>query len=193
MLKDFLDKNWPYAVLVAALTLFALVWSYFKPEPAPVSVAVHATPAPEIAKTPKVETPVAFKSMPTYPKAAKRKLDLPEHIQADDNKQVVEASKVPADDHTQTVTTLVDIQTGKTETYVRRDPLPLLALDYSGDAGLYVGLRNGAQVLRFEARQGFFTVKAIHFGALGSIEQPINNGQLPPSTFIGGGAWGNWK
>lgn len=178
---------------VAIGSALFLLWGWMRPVPAPVSVAVPAAPATEIAKTPKVETPVAFKAVKTYPKAAKRKLDLPAHIQADDNKQVVEASKVPADSHTQTVTTLIDVQTGETETYVRRDPLPLIAADYSGDAGLYLGLMNGAPALKLEARQSFLTVKAIHFGVTGQLVQPVGGSATPPSAFVGGGVWGGWK
>jgi hypothetical protein len=179
-------------VIASAVMVFVL-WLDMRAAPAPVSVAVPATPAPELAKLVKLSSPVNFKAVKTYPKAVKRKLDLPAHIQADDNKQVVEASQVPADDHTQTVTTLIDTQTGETSTFVRRDPLPLIAADYSGDAGIYLGLANGAPALKLEARQSFLTVKWVHLGVIGSIVQPVSGMSTPSSTFIGGGLWGGWR
>lgn len=178
---------------VAGASALFLLWGWMRPDPAPVSVAVPAIPAPEVAKTPKVETPVAFKSVKSYPKTAKRKLGMPVATQADDNKQVLEAVQIPADDRTQTVSCIQDTQTGETEIYVRRDLLPLIAADYSGDAGLYLGLMNGAPALKLEARQSFLTMKAIHFGVTGSLVQPIGGLAMPPSTFVGGGIWGGWK
>ncbi|MFA5826156.1 MAG: hypothetical protein WC825_09315, partial [Gallionellaceae bacterium] len=169
-----------------------LLWLGMQHQPAPVSVAVPAVPAPVVANTPKVDTPVAFKSVPAYPKYVKSKLGLPVPVQVNDNKQVLEAVQIPADDHSQTVTCLQDTQSGQTDVYVSRNPAPLIAMDYSGNAGLYFGIKNGVQTLRVEARQGFVMVKEIHFGVLGSIDQPIST-QMPPSGFVGGGIWGNWR
>lgn len=178
---------------VAIGSALFLLWGWMRPVPEPVSVAVPAVPAPEVAKTPKVETPIAFKAVKAYPKAAKRKLGLPVHTQADDNKQVIEAVQIPAGDYKKTVSCVQDTQTGEAEIFVRRDPPPLIATSYSGDAGIYLGLMNGAPALKLEARQSFLTVKAIHFGVTGSLVQPISGLAMPPTTFVGGGIWGGWK
>ena len=175
------------------VAVFLLLWAAMRPEPGPVNVAVPAKPAPEVEKTPKVEAPVAFKAVKAYPKSVKPKLGLPADVQADDNKVVVEASKLPADDHTQTVTTVIDLQTGEAETFFRPDPLPWVAFNYSGDAGLYLGLKDGVPTLRLAARQSFLTVKAIHLGVTGTVDQPLWNPQIPAAVFVGGGMWGNWK
>jgi len=189
-----MGSNWKnYAIATLAVALFVSLWVGGRNPVEPIGAAIPAAPAAEVKNTPKVETPVAFKSVPAYPKSSKQKLGLPDPVQKNDNKQVIEAAQIPADDHKRTVSCVQDTQTGQADIYVRRDPLPLLAFDYGGDAGLYFGLRNGAQALRFEARQGFFTVKEIHFGALGSIEQQINGASVPPVSFIGGGLWGSWK
>jgi hypothetical protein len=190
--RTLLDKVKSAALVVISVSMLFLFWLGTRHQPAPVSVAVPAVAAPAVAKTPKEETPVAFKSVPTYPKRVKSKLGLPAPVQADDNKQVIEAVQIPADNHTQTVTCLQDTQSGQTDVYVSRDPAPLIAMDHSGDAGLYVGFKNGVQTLRVEARQGFVMVKEIHFGVLGSIDQPIST-PMPPSGFVGGGIWGNWQ
>lgn len=158
----------------------------------PVSVATPAAKAPEVAHEARADTPIQSGTVKTYPQAVKRKLHLPPQVQADAAKQVLDASHLPADNHPQTVTTVIDSNTGATETYVRRDPLPLFAVDLSGEAGLYAGYRNGAPALRADIRQGLFAVKAVHIGGIVSWDQPIGGSPLPPTSFIGGGVWGHW-
>ena len=175
-----------------AIAAGLLTWAAVRPEPVPVNIAVPAKPAPEVAGTPKVEAPVAFKAVKAYPNSVKSKLGMPAHVQADDNKVVVEASKLPADNRAQTVTAVIDIQTGEAEIFVRRDPPPLIAFNYTGDAGIYLGSKNGVPTLRLAARQSFLTVKEIHFGVNGTVDQPLWNQSIPAAVFLGGGIWGGW-
>lgn len=183
-----------FAVLAAAaLALLVLLWASMHQERTAVGTAMPAVPAPEVAHETKADTPIQSGTVKTYAPAVKRNLNLPPQVQADDTKQVLEASKVPADDHSQIVTTLVDTKNGKTETYVTREPLPWLAFDYTGDAGAYYGLRNGVKAFRLEARQSLFAVKGVRFGGIASFDQPIGGTQSSPSTFVGVGAWAHWQ
>lgn len=191
-IKSLLAKVGMEQIVWIAIAVFLLLWAAMRPEPGPVNVAVPAAPAREVAKTPKVEAPVAFKSVKAYPKSVKPKLGLPADVQADDNKMVIEASKLPADDRTQTVAVVIDLETGEAETFVRPDPLPWIAFNYTGDAGLYLGLKSGVPTLRLAARQSLLTVKVVHFGVNGTIDQPLWNPQIPAAVFVGGGAWGEW-
>lgn len=189
---EFIKAHWKFALYsFASLLAVVVLWAGMHRERVPLSVAVPAVAATEVAHEIKTATPIQTGTVKTYPKAVKRKLNLPAQVQADDNKQVLEASKLPADDHPQTVTTVIDVKTGETETFRRRDPLPLIAIDTTGEAGLFIGLKNGATTLRGEARQSLFTIKAVHVGGIVSFDQSIGGAQQP-SSFIGGGAWGHW-
>ncbi|MEW6314155.1 MAG: hypothetical protein AB1513_08975, partial [Pseudomonadota bacterium] len=107
---------------------------------------------------------------------------------------VLESSQVPADDHPQTVTTVIDTETGETETYVKRDPLPWFAWDTHGEAGIYAGLARGSPALRLEARQGIFAVKALHAGVIASYDQLLAPSPFAPqgAGFVGVGVWMKW-
>ncbi|MFZ5531479.1 MAG: hypothetical protein ACOY4U_10595, partial [Pseudomonadota bacterium] len=138
-------------------------------------------------------TPIKTRVIRTYAPPAKRDLRLPEVVQADAAKQVLESSQVPAVDHPQTVTTVIDTETGETETYVKRDPLPWFAWDAHGEAGIYAGLAHGGPALRLEVRQGVFAVKALHVGAIASYDQPLTPSPGEGAAgFIGVGVWMKW-
>lgn len=190
---DFLKAYWKIGLYsIASLIGVVVLWVDMHQERAPVGAALPAAKAPEVVHEVKTDTPIQSGTVKTYPKAVKSKLNLSAQVQADDTKQVIDASRLPADDHPQTFTTIIDTKTGETETFRQRDPQPLFAFDTTGEAGLYFGLRNGATALRGEVRQSLFMIKAVHLGGIASFDQPIGGSQLPPSTFIGGGAWAHW-
>ncbi|MFZ5529444.1 MAG: hypothetical protein ACOY4U_00070, partial [Pseudomonadota bacterium] len=81
------------ALIAAALLLYG--WSR-QPAPAPVNVSVPAAPAPEVKREKKIVTPIKTRVIRTYAPPAKRDLRLPEVVQADAAKQVLESSQVPA-------------------------------------------------------------------------------------------------
>jgi len=182
-------------ILVAVLlvTYGAVFYGAFKHKqpPAPVGLNVVATPAPEVKKQPKVDKPIKAKTVKVYPAAVKNTIKLPEIIQDNPALDVITSNQVPADDHPQTITTLIDTETGESQTFVKRDPLPWLALDPHGEAGLYMGIKNGEPTARLEVKQGLFQVKAVHFGVVGSVDQPIS-GVQGTDYFIGTGAWVRW-
>lgn len=158
---------------------------------APVGLNVIATPAPEVKKQPQVDKPIKAKTVKVYPAAVKNTIKLPEIIQDNPALDVIASNQVPADDHPQTITTLINTDTGESQTFVKRDPLPWLALDPHGEAGLYMGIKNGEPTARLEVKQGAFQVKALHFGVVGSVDQPIS-GVQGTDYFIGTGAWMRW-
>lgn len=190
---EFIKAHWQLALYaIASLIGCVVLWAGMHQARTPVSMAVLATPAAEVANEVKTDTQIQSGTVKTLPKAVKRKLNLPAQVQADDTRQVLDAVTLPADDHSRTVTPVVDTKTGNTETYVQRNPLPLFAIDTTGEAGLFIGFRNGAAALRGEARQSLFKIRAVNLGGMASFDQPLGGSQLPPSSFIGGGAWGHW-
>lgn len=158
---------------------------------APVGLNIVATPAPEVKKVTPVAKPIKAKTVKVYPAAVKNTIKLPQIIQDNPDLDVIASNQVPADDHPQTITTLINTETGESQTFVKRDPLPWLAVDTHGEAGMYMGIKNGTPTARLEAKQGLLQVKALHFGLIGSVDQQLGNGQ-DTDYFIGTGAWVRW-
>lgn len=184
-----------WIALSAALTLtFGALWlKHWAEQPEiPVNTWVEATPAKPIKKVPKVEVPVKTGKVKVYKEESKAKLKLPEDIFEDKSKQVVDSARVEASDHPHTVISVVDTDDGEVQTYVRKEPLPLLAWDTRGEIGIYAGIKNGEPTARLEAKQGVFQVKALHFGVVGSVDQPLNGGLTGTDYFVGIGAWARW-
>ncbi len=124
----------------------------------------------------------------------KKKLKLPVAVAENPAKEIIASSKIAADSHPQTVSTVINTETGESETFVRRDPLPWLAWDTSGEVGIYAGIKNGHQAVRLQARQGIVQVKAVNIGIVGSIDQAVSAASMVHGTdyFIGVGAWVKW-
>lgn len=177
--------RWALAGMAVALAV-ALFFA-FKPVPAPVGVHVEARPAPEVAK---VETERVAIAPPVrvYKPAAKKKLALPESVQADPVKHVIASTKTANDERQHTVTTVIDTSTGDSITYDRVDPLPWVAVNTKSEVGLYYGLKNGAQAVRIEGKQELFQIKTLHVGAMASAD--MYDGRV--DTFVGVGAWARW-
>lgn len=190
----------PYVLLawlVSAVGLFILGYMLGKSDAAedlsakpPVGLAVPAKLSPALKKTEKQSVPVKGGQVRVYAPEAKVRLSMP-WLTDNPAKQVLAAHQVAADDHPQTVTTVLDTDTGDSQTYVTRDPLPWLARDARGEAGIYLGYKNGEPAARLLARQGVFQVKALHFGVLGSVDQPLS-GPIEADWFAGAGVWARW-
>jgi hypothetical protein len=73
---------------------------------------------------------------------------------------------------------------------VRTDPLPWFAMSSRGGVGMYAGIKNGEPAVRLQARQELFSVKALRFEGIATIDQPISG----PGTdyFVGLGAEYRW-
>lgn len=188
-------KHIGLAIMVGALLALGVVaWSYLHshsepPTAPPNAVAVEAKPAPQLDHVGQIA--IAPPKVKVFKPAAKAKLRLPEAVITDNAKHVIAAAVVRADDHQQTVTTVLDASTGESKTYVKEEPLPWLALDTHGEAGIYGGLKNGMAAARLEVRQGLFQVKAVHVGAIASLDQPLS-GPIKADSFVGIGVWYRW-
>lgn len=188
----------PSLVIIIALIILFGFFTYklhklsqYQTSLPPVGLNIEATPAKEVKLQPRIDKPIKSPTVKVYPAAVKNAIKLPEVVQDNPALDVIASNQIPADDHPRTITTLINTDTGESQTYVRRDPLPWLAWNTQGEAGLYMGIKNGTPAARLEARQGFVQVKALHFGVIGSIDQPLS-GQQNTDYFIGAGVWARW-
>lgn len=173
-----------YLMPLAVISLLAFAWGYFRDPPAPVDTTVLAKPAPELKHAPRQD--IAPPKVAVYTPPAKKKLGLPTSVQDDPNKYVLDSAKLPSDTHPHTVTTVIDAKTGDVQTYDRRDPLPLLAAEQTGELRLDYGIKNGfIKVARLSLREDLLQVKAFHAGINASLDA---DGQY----FIGVGVGWRW-
>lgn len=180
------------ASIICGVVLF--FWFHYLKDSEPVAnvgVQVIATPAKEVKSIPKATVAIKNGTVRVYEGSAKIKLNLPEAIAQDPAEQVFASTKVKADDHPQTITTTINTDTGEATSLVRRDPLPWLAWDDHGEAGVYGGIKNGTATARLEVKQGIFQVKAVHVGMVGTLDQPLQGG-LSTDYYLGVGAWYRW-
>lgn len=143
--------------LLLVLVAGYILW-LFKPAPAPIGEHAPAKVAPQVIDVPKVSiTPAKIK---VYAPKAKANLKLPESMRMDTNIHVVESTWVPADDHPQTITTVINAETGETETLVRREPLPWLAFKKTGAIGLSYDAITSLRTLSI--RQDILQIKQLY-------------------------------
>lgn len=180
-----------YALVTAIIFIFLMVRHALEPKAAPVAVAVQATPAPMVKDKPKVDIPLKKGTIKAYRHQdhIKAQIQLPPMVIADPTQQVIAASKVEPDDHAHTISTVINSETGESVTYDTKEPLPWLAWDNRGEAGIYAGIKNGTPAIRLEVKEGLFAVKAIHFGLQGTVDQSTN-GQT--DIFVGVGGAYRW-
>lgn len=158
-----------FGILFVMLSIFAMVWHFFTTHPPPVGSVVPATQAPELKRAPKQDIAPAKVSVYTPP--AKKKLNLPTDIQDDPNKYVLGSAKLPSDTRPHTITTVIDSTTGEVQTFDRRDPLPWLAAEQTGEVRVDYGLKGGtARVWRVTLREDLLQVKALHAGINASVD-----------------------
>lgn len=198
-------RDWkPYMVLGVVVLVCALVLGVLglkfarsftgEPEPARArDVATVATQEPQIEAVP-VDWIVPPKPLKTYAPKAKAAVKLPQAVQADEAAVVLQSSRIAASDRPQTVTAVLDTETGETQQYVVDEPLPWLDTTVRSDAGVYLGLKRGEPTIRAQARAQIAQVKELRLGALASADMPLN-GERPgvqAEYFIGVGAWLQW-
>lgn len=169
---------WIIAVL-ALLSITGMLYLNRVPEP---STTVDGRMAPEVIK--EDTKPLIIGPIQVYEPAVKTKLKLTRDVIKDTNKHVVAATKVRADEHPRTITTVVDQTTGQFTSYERVDPLPWLAVNSRTHIGAYYGLKNLEPVLRIQVQQEIVQVKALHIEAIASVD--IGAGKPDPFIGIGG-------
>lgn len=172
------------ALAVGLLLAACCAWWYFTPEPAPVDSWTPAQASPQVAPVPKQT--IHPSKVRAYAPAAKAKLKLPDSMLNDPSVYVLDSSLLPSDTHPQTVTTVIDEQTGEVQTVVRREPLPWLAAEHRGELRLDAGIKNGlSRVGRISLREDLLQVKALHAGINASVD---TDGQF----FVGAGVGWKW-
>lgn len=154
--------------LLMVLAAGYILW-HLNTTTAPIDEHVPAKAASQVRDVPKVViTPTKIK---VYATKAKKRLKLPDAMQGDERIHVVESTRVQADDHPQTITTVLNTETGETETLVRREPLPWLAFKKTGEARMDYGIRRGVdRVVRLSIRQDLLQVKALYAGVNASFD-----------------------
>lgn len=172
-----------WLVLLALLAAGALLW-LGRPMPEPVAAWRPAKPDPILRGVPTQDiTPPKIK---VYAPIAKQKLKLPDPVQADPHTYVLTSSRLPNDTHPQTVTTVINDQTGDVSTITRREPLPWLAIEKTGELRLDYGIKRGLdRVARLSYREDFIQVKAFHAGLTAAID---SDGEY----FVGVGVGWKW-
>lgn len=153
------------AGLVCAALLDAAVHLYRHAYP---GAAVVAKAAPEVQRQ-RTES-VAVSRVRAFPQAVKHTLGLPSAVQAAPTAHVIAATKAQGTMHPQTVTAVLDTQTGQTSLYVRTDPLPWFAFENHGSVSLSRGIKNGAFAYRLGFREDFLQMKALHVGLVGNVD-----------------------
>lgn len=182
-------RSLSYTTLGLVLAAFVTVmWlrHVFTEQPIPSYQPVIAKPSKAVSDVPKIDV-VVKKPIKVYKGGAalKNGLKLPENIVKDDSQQVISSSEVKNDDHPHTVTTIINTETGESETYDKKEPLPWLVYDTRGSVGIYYGYKGGAPVARLEAKQDMFDMKSVRCGAVGSVDSDA-------SYFAGLGCSYNW-
>jgi hypothetical protein len=157
-------------LFLGAFCVIALVLGYFwlDRESTPTAEFVPTTEFKAVAQVPKVA--IVPKSIQVYGQTAKAKLHLPQVIQDDKNVSVVSATVVAPDDNPLTVTTLINSDTGDTQTLIRREPKPWLALKRTGAIRLDYGFRGVNRVARLSVRQDVLQVKSFYAGVTASFD-----------------------
>ena len=89
------------------------------------------------------------------------------------------------DERQHTVTTVINTETGVPETFDRVEPLPWVAVNTKTQVGVFYGVKQGTPVARLQAEQEFLQIKALHFGAIGSLDSDA-------TYFAGVGVWARW-
>ena len=148
-----------------------------------------AEPAVEIKRAPTKRVPVKT-PVTVFTGDTKKKLQLPDEVQKNEAQQVVAATQVKRTERPQTVTTVLNTETGETQQFVRQDPFPWFAIDTRGEARLSVGYRVDArgqaqQILRLGVTYDAIRVKAVTAGVSGSLD---SDGQ----SFLGVGIAYRW-
>lgn len=192
-----MPRSWKEAIILLLLLALAALGGAWLTKPITPTQGINTTAlapaAPALKKTPKIDMAIK-KPVKVYAGGAKtkRKLKLPAKVVNNKQQQVIAGIKLsPRDDYPRSITTVLDASTGESETYVTKEPLPWLAIDTRGSVGAYIGIKNGEQTARLQAKQNLIQIKRLHLGVIGSIDQPLNNASKQ-DYFIGIGGELTW-
>jgi len=192
----FTFSHWRLAIEIALITILSLFLMHelhkitaSKPTPA---ISEIATPAPIVQSEPIINAPIKSKTVQVYKnsKSIKAAVKLPDVVVKNDSEKVITSSQLGGvQDNPQTVTTVLNLDTGISTTFVKSEPLPWIATDKRGEVGLYAGIKNGSTAIRLQAEQNIIDIKSIHLKAIGSIDQ-LATGKT--DYFVGAGGAFAW-
>lgn len=137
--------------------------------------SVVATVAPAASHEPTTLTTIKA-PVKAYGGTTKARLKLPAAVQADSKEQVIAASQVKSDLRPQTVSTVVNTETGEVTSYVKTDPYPWLAIETRGEVKLAYGykytpsLHQTLPVGRLQVSYDVLRVKALTLGVTASAD-----------------------
>lgn len=159
-------------VLGVIIAIATGTYFYFKPEPAPTNVHLPAKPAPQVARETTVPV-VIDKPVQVYRPDVKRKLKLPDAVQADPAQHVVASSRTVPDERPHTITTVLDTSTGEFTTLDRAEPLPWIEISARRHYGAYIGALNSEQAIAVTARHEALRIKGVKVEgiAIGAISE----------------------
>ncbi len=176
-------------IVVTLLTVWAMWEKYSTPVPSG-SVSKLAEPAPVLRKAPTVKVPIKA-PVATYQGQTKANLKLPAAVIAAPEQQVIAAAQVKSDLHPQTVSTVINTETGKVETFAKADPYPVFAIETRGEITTAYGykIRSGdlvpRQTARLQIKYDVVRVKAFTIGAIATLDNDRD-------TFVGIGVSYKW-
>lgn len=188
-----MKRNYLIAIAVALCVILAGLYVYgWINRDEPVDRAVIARPSEAVENVPRKAASMK-KPLKVYEggSALKDGLKLPPELVSNVDVEIVASSEVKASRRAHEITTTVNTQTGEVETYQVAKPLPWFEVTYDGEVGVYAGIRDLSEPsIRVEARQAFVNVKALQVQAIGSVDVPMNGGDV--SSFAGVGVVYRW-
>jgi hypothetical protein len=140
----------------------------------PIGVPTTAHAAPQLSSAPIAPAKVATCTVEAYTAPAKvREHLLPKPIADSPKQAIVASSRIEPDDHPETVTATIDTDTGQAVQSVVREPLPWLAAETKREASVDLLEKTSGPVIRIQARQDLFQVKALHFHVAAYADAPV--------------------
>jgi hypothetical protein len=156
-----------------ALVLACALLARCAPPAQPSHVPALATVNPEVKNESLSDIAIATPkhTVKAYTAKAKARLTLPAAVAADDGLAVTSSSLLPSSENGQIHTTVLDVRTGNTESYVTKAPAPWLALEDRGQISLDYGFKRNstAPVARINLRADVLQIKQVHVGASASL------------------------
>jgi hypothetical protein len=168
---------------VVAVFLVAM-WYVSVPNKPVVGQWETAKPASEVAHVGTTEVPCT-KLVVLKPKA-KEDLKLPPAIVNDPNVQVAGTTDVKPGEHTTTVISTINPQTGVTTIMTRVDPYPWFKAQQRGEIRADLGTKNAGNIVaRFTLHEDVLQIKGVNVG--------VNiSGDTDRAFFLGGGVGYRW-
>lgn len=162
------------AILFIIIAAGYIVYDHFADRPVG-SESTIAKVAPAVARQP-TSTAVIKAPVKTYVGKTKANLKLPAAVQADDRQQVIAASQVKNELRPQTVSTVVNTETGEVQTFVKTDPYPWFAVETRGELKLAYGykynhvMHDSAPVARLQVGYDVVRIKAFTVGVTATVD-----------------------